>query len=122
MKHEGDKNDTTIRMMEPGIERPVKPFVGCVVCEERGDDEREVVKAIVLRVNKKSVSGIFLDGISDSTYRYCNFVKVKTRKGWSYRAKKRLRMLGWVDGDRLQEAIDKADTGEEFGSGEYSPA
>jgi len=121
MRHEGDKNKTDIRMQEPGAPVLAKPFVGCVVRDERGDENEDPVLAIVLRVNEKSVSGIFLDGISDSTYRYCNFVKVKTRKGWSYRSKTPLGMCGWVDGDRLQEAIDKADTGEEFGSGEYSP-
>lgn len=116
MKHEGAKNDTDIRMDEMGHSKPVKPFVGCIVWDELHD-----IKGIVLKVNKKSVSGLIIEGSTDSTYRYCNFVKVKTSKGFKYAAKKPLSMLGYVDKERLQEAIDKVDTDEWFGSGEYSP-
>jgi hypothetical protein len=113
MDHEGNNNDTIIRMTETGHDNPVKPFVGCVVRTPKGQ------KAVILRVNEKSVSGLFLYGKIDCMYRYCNLVEVKTRTGFRYRNKSNLKMLGFIKNRMLWQCVDDADSNKSFGNGEY---
>ena len=89
----------------PGAKFTVKK--GVVLRDAKG------VEAVV--ISTRPLRGVILEGEIDCMYRYCNFVRVKTRKGW--KPKPPYQYLGWVDGEFLEKAF--AATGEEFGTGEY---
>lgn len=99
-------------MLEPGKIK-TKPFKGSIV-----STPKETI-GIILKVNKHSVSGLFLDGDFDCMYRYCNIVKAKTRKGFCYKGKTPLDFYGYIDGEMLEKAISLADTNDFFGNGSY---
>ncbi|HJX06310.1 MAG TPA: hypothetical protein VJ461_06385 [Candidatus Nanoarchaeia archaeon] len=78
--------------------------------------ELGIILSIELKNKKQGTYhavGIYLDGDFDCEYRRTLVQDVTTRKGWKG---SKLEMIGFIDGDDLEKAVQLADTKEHFGT------
>jgi len=89
-------------------------FKGSICYNEK--EEAGVILAIELKNKKQGTYhavGVYLDGDFDCEYRRTWIKDVSTKKGWKG---SKLEMVGFIDGDDLEKAVQFADTKEHFGT------
>ncbi len=87
---------------------------GCICYNEK--KEAGVLLSIELKDELKGLYhavGVYLDGRFDCEYRRTWIKDVKTRSGWTGN---KLRMVGFINHEDLEDAIRLADTGQSFGT------
>lgn len=89
-------------------------FKGCICYNEK--EEAGVLLSIEPYGKDKEkyrAVGVYLKGDFNCEYRRTWIQEVTTRKGWKG---KKLRMIGFIDGNDLEKAIQLVDTGQSFGT------